>query len=87
MRALGKYEKLGGYLGSSDNKLIKLTFREVENMLGFRLPKSAFKHRPWWANDDSHVQAMDGWIRAGYNTESVSLDNEVVTFVRVKKNT
>lgn len=86
MRAMGKYEKLGDHLGSSNNEEIKLTFREIENILGFRLPKSAFKHRSWWANDDSHVQALDGWIRVGYNTKSASLDDSVVTFVKVKKN-
>ena len=49
-----------------------LTFREIESILGFRLPGSAYNHRPWWANPSSasdHPYAQ-AWLAAGWKVES-----------------
>jgi len=80
---VGKYEQLRDHLKGEREELIRLTFSEIEEILGFSLPKSAYEYRAWWANDGNHVQARDGWISAGYNSEAVDLDNHRVSFRRV----
>jgi len=83
---MGKYDVLGQYLGELRKELRTLSFSEVEEVLGFHLPISARTHRPWWANDETHVQAIDGWLSVGWKAESVNLTREMVTFRKsVKK--
>jgi len=57
-----------------------LDFRQVEEILGFRLPNSARKHRPWWANDATHSQAV--WFKAGWKVSDVDIRAGRVTFGR-----
>lgn len=79
---MGKYSKLGVYLQNSPNDTVKLSFKEVENILGSNLPTSAKEHQAWWANNgDSHTHAIDGWLSMGWRTK-VDLDDEVVIFTR-----
>jgi hypothetical protein len=79
---MGKYSKLGVFLQNSTIDPVKLTFNDVENILGFNLPKSARKYQAWWANNgDSHTHAVDGWLAMGWMTK-VALDNQVVIFTR-----
>ncbi|MEE9340970.1 MAG: hypothetical protein V3V21_04835 [Thermoplasmata archaeon] len=82
---MGKYSSFGHHLSDLKDDKQTLSFREVEQILGFPLPASAFRYRPWWANDPTHVQAMDGWISAGWEVESVDFENENVIFGRCKK--
>ncbi len=78
---LGKYAALAEYLRSQkDKQEVLLSFKQIENILGFELPISAKKYRCWWANDESHVQAMDGWMSVGWTTKSVSLREGKVSF-------
>jgi hypothetical protein len=60
-----------------------VTFAELEQVLGFQLPPSARKYRPWWANqsDGAHVQAQ-AWMGAGWRVSSVDLREQTVRFVR-----
>lgn len=63
----------------------KTTFRELEGILGFALPKSARIHRPWWANHQGigggHSHAL-AWEMAGWRTAEVDLANESLIFRR-----
>ena len=55
-----------------------LSFEKIEMILGFKLPKSAYKYSAWWSNHiGSHTQAHS-WIDAGYKTQSVELGNQIV---------
>jgi hypothetical protein len=79
---MGKYSKLGEHLTDSKSAKLNLTFNEVENILGFNLPKSAREYQAWWANSGGlHTHAIDGWLSMGWIAK-VDLDNQVVTFVR-----
>ncbi|MGQ4834406.1 MAG: DUF7662 domain-containing protein [Candidatus Asgardarchaeia archaeon] len=79
---MGKYIALGRFLINQNNEEIRLTFDEIENILGFPLPESAKKHRPWWANDRTHVQAVEGWLNVGWQVKQVDLIKRKVTFVK-----
>ena len=80
-----KYEPLGKFLinlaASGQNK-ITLSFKEVEGILGFTLPDSAYdKNKSWWGNDcgGSHPQAK-AWLDAKWRVVGKNMENKRVTF-------
>jgi hypothetical protein len=79
---MSKYEPLQRYLAEQPGRELPMTFKDIESVLGFRLPDSARAHRPWWSNNvGTHVNAA-AWRRAGWRTARVDLASEKVTFVR-----
>ena len=79
---MGKYSKLSVYLQNSTNEIVKLTFGEVEEILGSTLPLSAREHQAWWANSGySHTHAIDGWLNIGWKAR-VNFNDQVVTFIK-----
>ncbi len=79
------YEPLYQYLKSLQADEVRMTFHEIERIIGRRLPRSAFMHQAWWANESngSHVQARS-WIDAGYEMSDLSREGSAVTFRRVR---
>ena len=79
---MSKYEPLPQFLASARGTTHRLSFREIERILGFKLPKSAYQHEAWWSNNatgHSHAQA---WLKVGWRTEAVDLVERKVTFQR-----
>ncbi len=78
---MSKYYKLTEYLDNINEDKVTLSPRELSEILGFPLPKSALIHSAWWANDDiSHSQSKS-WNSVGWITTEVIL-GESVTFVK-----
>ncbi len=81
---MSKYDPLFDYLIKCKSRII-LTFDELEDILGFTLPKSAYLYEWWWANEDvdttSHTRCKL-WQNAGYKTKEVDLSNKNVVFVK-----
>jgi hypothetical protein len=74
---MSKYDPLGTYLRRQGLHEIELTFGEMEQSLGFRLPPSA--QRPqWWANQmaTGHSQ-REAWRSAGYDAFLIVGSNKV----------
>ena len=68
MAAQSKYQRLYTHLCSLAAKEWKVSFSEIESILGFDLPPSARLHRPWWANQgggNGHSQASPGPLPDG----------------------
>jgi len=82
---VSKYVPLRDFLLSSCKPHVILTFKEIEDITGNKLPPSASSYRPWWANDKTHTQACNGWLAAGYIVEYVDIERKTVTFVRAKE--
>ncbi len=76
---LGKYSLLHTYLLTRDEETLVLSMSQIENILGFPLPSSAYKHRAWWANDITHSQAK-AWLYANWEIIHVGLPD--VTYRR-----
>lgn len=76
----GKYKNLSDFLRASDQQTVGMTFAEIEKVLGFSLPVSARQHQAWWANQP-RGQSLS-WLREGYRTAAVSVDEERLTFLR-----
>ena len=79
---MSKYEPLPQFLASERVSLKRLTFAEIERVLGFKLPKSAYKHEAWWSNNATGHSHARAWLSAGWRTEDVDLAGRKVTFQR-----
>ena len=84
--ARGKYAPLYRHLVSIPaSPEWRVTFGELEVLLGFRLPDSARLYRPWWSNQNKgagHSHALS-WHAAGWKTREVDLEAETLVFSRV----
>lgn len=79
---MSKYQPLLQFLSSMSASPLRLSFRDVEAILGFSLPPSAFKHDAWWSNDEEGHSQARGWLKAGWRTSTVDLATRKVTFER-----
>ncbi len=77
------YDPLNGYLAKQSDPVIKMSFAEVERVLGGPLPASARKHRAWWGNETGrgHSHARS-WMDARRQTRNVDLNTATVEFVK-----
>lgn len=78
-----KYEPLKRHLeGMFQHGEVRLSFAEIEKILGFSLPPSAYEAQPWWSNTRAgHSQAV-AWLDAGWKTTALDLAGRQVSFVR-----
>ena len=76
-----KYRPLGDYLVKQCEVSVSLTFQEIERILGFSLPPSAYSHRAWWANSLSHPQA-GSWLNVGWKVNKVNLEKKTALLMR-----
>ena len=82
---MGKYEPLAKYLESHPDESWNAQFVDVERVLGFSLPRSAYDYAAWWANQDGSHSQTKGWRDAGWETRDVDLRRKTVRFERGKK--
>jgi hypothetical protein len=73
-----KYEPLTTYLNLCKKHKVKLTYNEIEDVLGFDLPPSAMKYKAWWNNNDKRHSHSVSWCEAGYKTTDIILGESVV---------
>ena len=74
-----KYDPLYEYLNAqSDTGLIELSFAEIEEILGQKLPASAQSTRAWWAN--AKTTQGEAWQRADWLVDDVDFEKAVVVF-------
>jgi hypothetical protein len=65
-----------------------LSFEDMEKILDFKLPSSAYKDRAWWSNPTSptnHPYAQS-WLEAGWRVDSVDQLENLVNFRRTTSN-
>ncbi len=84
---MSKYDKFGEYLDERGESPVTLTFRQVEEVLGFRLPAGAYKHRAWWRNSKRPGGLpATSWLPRGWRSGNVNLGERRVTFWKNGKN-
>jgi hypothetical protein len=78
-----RYEPLRAYLSRVSEPTLTLSYKEIEGLLGRRLPPTAYgkSWRQWWANTETHSQAL-AWLRAGWRVVRPDLANKRVEFRR-----
>ena len=77
---MSKYEPLEDYLRERGDAEVPMTFGEIEEIIGDRLPPSALKHRPWWSNNPSNSVITYAWLRAGYKSAEVDMAGRKLVF-------
>lgn len=79
----GKYDALGDWLSAQDDTDLRLTFAEVEEILGFELPDSARRHLSAWYSVGGSAIARA--IRStGWKARSVSFADERLNFIKLE---
>ncbi len=78
-----KYQPLKEFLEKERGNQIPMTFSEIEELIGDKLPSSARKHRPWWSNNPSNSVITYAWLKAGYKTSKVNMNEEKLIFIRI----
>lgn len=76
-----KYRPLSDHLLSRREPFWRATFDDVEQVLGFALPKAALDKSGWWDNGDGQGHAR-AWLDAGWRVESVDRPGRRVLFHR-----
>ena len=80
---MSKYARLGTYLAQQKGDRCVLTFKEIERIIGAKLPRSATDYREWWANEEGgktrHTQAK-AWMDAGWRVDTVNFGGKQVIF-------
>lgn len=81
-----KYRSLYEYLLQCPQESVILTFNQMEDILGFPLPPSAWKHNAFWANNVKGHSHCRSWVDAGFKTVDVSSNTieQRVHFQRVE---
>jgi hypothetical protein len=80
---MSKYQKLTSHLSLLQGPRWTAPFREIETILGFSLPKSAYSYPAWWSNQagEGHSQSVS-WQSIGWRTGDLDLAARHVTFFR-----
>lgn len=81
---MSQYDKLGEHLGAQPLSRLRLSFKQVEKILGFDLPNSAYRYPAWWANNPEPGRHANVWISAGWQTKDLDLGGRQVTFLRTR---
>jgi hypothetical protein len=78
-----KYQPLLQFLKArSGSSMIRLSFTEIAEILGFGLPASARKHQAWWSNTRQGHSHAAAWLDAGWKTETLDLAGQRISFVK-----
>ena len=80
---MSKYAPLESHLRESGQTHVPMTFKEIEDVIGTRLPASAFEHRALWSNNPANWVMTKAWLAAGYKTGDVDIPNRKLVFRRV----
>ena len=76
-----KYQPLSRRLADHPEAQWRVTFEEIETVLGFALPKAARSGANWWANEPEKAHSR-AWVEAGWQVTEVNRATGEVTFRR-----
>ena len=82
---MGKYEPLGLFLNDQTRNQIPMTFAEIEEILGTKLPASK-QYPAWWSNNTGNNVMTRQWVDAGYQTQTVDTVAETIVFYKAPSN-
>ena len=80
---MGKYEPLTEFLSKQPVNEIRMSFDQIERVIGDKLPASAQHHRAWWSNNPNNSVMTKAWLDAGFRSEQVDMQGRKLVFRRV----
>jgi hypothetical protein len=83
-----KYMRLSVFLAKKSRYKdeVALSFAEVEEIIGDKLPKSAYEDKRWWSNVRGRSPS-ESWMTVGWIVKDVDLEKRKVTFLSERKET
>ncbi|HPL67324.1 MAG TPA: hypothetical protein PLG94_12390 [Smithellaceae bacterium] len=84
IKIMSKYDPFKEFLAGIDieESDIKISFDDIESIMGTSLPKTARLDRTWWANTMRSNHAKS-WLAQGWKVDKVELAQGVVLFTRI----
>jgi hypothetical protein len=82
---VGKYSHLGEYLRAQRSNVVRMTFAEIERVIGGKLPPNSPRYPAWWSNNPSNNVMTKVWLEAGFRTEQVDVKSRKVVFRRTEQ--
>ena len=79
---MGKYEPLTNFLRRQKVRELRMTFEQIEKVIGEKLPPRAQHHRAWWSNSPSNNVMTKAWLQAGFRSEQVDVAGRKLVFRR-----
>ena len=79
---MSKYEPLTAFLQAKQGRDVRISFSEIEALIGQKLPAKSKANRAWWSNNASNSVMTKAWLAAGYNSAQVDIAGEKLSFVR-----
>lgn len=79
---MSKYSKLEEFLMFRREPEVPMTFEEIEEIIGSKLPPAARRWRAWWANNVSSGAMTRSWMRAGFESARVDMAGGRLVFRR-----
>jgi hypothetical protein len=75
-----KYAPLQKYLANKSTGLWKATFSDVEKVLGFKLPRSAYTYPAWWGNHVHGSRHSKAWMEIDWEVRHLDIPARTVSF-------
>jgi len=81
-----KYASLSTYLArrAKYGDQVTLAFSKIEEIIGDRLPSSAYSNRQWWGNNWGR-SSSESWLTVGWKVQEVDLERNEVAFRKEKQ--
>jgi hypothetical protein len=79
---MSKYAALGDFLSKQRAGRVQVSFGEIENIIGGKLPGSQ-RYPAWWSNNPMNNSMTKVWLDAGFQTEQVDVAGRKLVFRRV----
>jgi hypothetical protein len=78
---MDNFDRLTQYLQQYPNDQKRLSFREIEQILGEELPAGAYENLEWWDDTTTITSPQaNAWLAAGWRVSSVDLTDCWVKF-------
>lgn len=78
------YENLFDFFANCTKQTFTIKFNEIEEILGFKLYKSALTHSCYWYRNGTGLFS-NCWLDNGYKIQKLYIDKSKVVFKREKK--
>lgn len=75
-----KYAPLKQWLVNNGNEVVRMSFSDIADLVG-GLPPSAYQHRAFWSNTNSHPFSV-AWMEAGYKVVNCDLQSQYMRFAK-----
>jgi hypothetical protein len=77
---MGKYQPLSEFLKKQTADVVRLSFAQIERIIGQKLPPKAQHYRAWWSNSPTNNVMTKAWLNAGFRSEQVDMEGRKLVF-------